>query len=123
MQRVGLISDTYGLLRPEAKSFLHSCDFIVHGGDVGNSAILEELSLLAPVTAVRRNNDHGPSAESLPESEFLKVGDVCLYVLHDLAQLDIDPQGEGIRVVVTLPMAPPLDKGRLGGVWFVAFKK
>ena len=101
MLRVGLISDTHGRLRPEAKAFLLGCDFIVHGGDIGSPAVLEELAALAPVTAVRGNNDHGSWAEAVPESDFLKVGDLFLYVLHDLSQLDIDPLGAGVRVVVT----------------------
>jgi putative phosphoesterase len=112
MIRVGLISDTHGLLRTEAKAFLRGCDFIVHGGDVGGAAIIEELATLAPVTAVRGNNDHGPWAESLQESEFLKVADIFLYVLHDLAQLDIDPQGAGVRVVITGHSHAPLIEER-----------
>ena len=101
MLRVGLVSDTHGLLRLEAKAFLRGCDFIVHGGDIGDPKILEELAALAPVTAVRGNNDRGTWAEELPESEFLQAGAVCLYVIHDLARLDIDPQGAGVQVVVT----------------------
>lgn len=101
MLRVGLISDTHGLLRPEAKTFLRGCDFIVHGGDIGFPRIIDELAVLAPVTAVRGNTDQEPWAAFLPESALLKVGDVVLYVRHDLAQLDIDPQGAGARIVVT----------------------
>src|SRR5438552_13763545 len=71
MSRIGLISDTHGLLRPEARAFLQGSDYIVHGGDIGRQGILEELITLAPVTAVRGNNDKGEWAESLRESEFL----------------------------------------------------
>ena len=74
MLRVGLISDTHGLLRPEATAFLRGSDYIVHGGDIGAPSILEQLTSIAPVTAVRGNNDTGPWAESLPEAEFLQVG-------------------------------------------------
>ncbi|HXE46959.1 MAG TPA: metallophosphoesterase family protein [Ramlibacter sp.] len=101
MFRVGLISDTHGLLRPEAKAFLQGSDRIVHAGDIGNPGILEELSEIAPVTAVRGNNDRGPWAQALRESEFLRVGEVFVYVVHDLAELDIDPIAAGVRVVLS----------------------
>ncbi|HEX4584994.1 MAG TPA: metallophosphoesterase family protein [Burkholderiaceae bacterium] len=101
MARIGLISDTHGLLRPEAISFLRGSDHIVHGGDIGHAEILAQLSALAPITAVRGNNDRGPWAESLAETEFVRIGEVFVYVLHDLAQLDIDPNGAGVQVVVS----------------------
>jgi putative phosphoesterase len=99
--RVGLISDTHGLLRPQALDFLRGSDYIVHGGDVGSPAILDELRAIAPVTAVRGNNDKGPWAVALAETEFLKVGEVLIYALHDLAQLTIDPAAKGVDVVVS----------------------
>lgn len=101
MVRVGLISDTHGLLRTEAIGFLRDSDFIIHGGDIGNAGILDELRALAPVTAVRGNNDKGAWAESLPETEVLQVDESFVYVLHDLAALDIDPGAAGFRVVVS----------------------
>ena len=101
MIRVGLISDTHGLLRAEAKAFLAGCDLILHGGDIGHQGILDELAALAPVTAVRGNNDHGMWAQAIAERESVKVGDHVIYMLHDLAQLDIDPGGAGVSVVVT----------------------
>jgi putative phosphoesterase len=100
MQRVGLISDTHGLLRLEALAFLRGSDFIVHAGDIGDAAVLEELRRLAPLTAVRGNNDKGPWAKSIAETEVLEVGEVSIYVLHDLAELDLDPVAAGFRVVV-----------------------
>jgi uncharacterized protein len=100
MYRVGLISDTHGLLRAEATAFLQGCDYIVHGGDIGHAGILEELAKLAPVTAVRGNNDNGSWAEALRETELLQVDGVCVYAIHDLARLDIEPNAAGIRVVV-----------------------
>ena len=100
MQRVGLISDTHGLLRLEALAFLRGSDFIVHAGDIGDAAVLEELRRLAPLTAVRGNNDKGPWAKSLAETTVLEVGEVSIYVLHDLAELDLDPVAAGFRVVV-----------------------
>jgi uncharacterized protein len=114
MARVGLISDTHGLLRPEAVSFLRGCDHIVHGGDIGRAEVLDELSALAPVTAVRGNNDKGAWAERLGETEFVRIGDVCIYALHDIAQLDIDPGGAGVQVVVSGHSHKPLVERRDG---------
>ena len=101
MYRVGLISDTHGLLRPEALAFLRGCDAIVHGGDIGHAGILDALAALAPVTAVRGNNDSGVWAQHILETEMLQVGSLLLYAIHDLAQLDIDPQAAGVRVVIS----------------------
>jgi uncharacterized protein len=99
--RVGLISDTHGLLRPEARAFLVGCDYIIHGGDVGGTAILEELAAIAPLIAVKGNNDKGACAARLRETELIRVGNVFFYVIHDLAELDIDPRAAGVRVVVS----------------------
>jgi putative phosphoesterase len=101
MLRVGVISDTHGLLRPEATAFLRGCNHIVHGGDVGSENVLRELSVIAPITAVRGNNDQGPWARALPETELVQFGEVFVYVIHDLAQLDIEPQAAGVGVVVS----------------------
>lgn len=100
MYRVGLISDTHGLLRPQAKAFLQDSDHIIHGGDIGSADILEQLNAIAPVTAVRGNNDTDAWAAAVPETQFLQVGAVGIYVLHDLAQLDIDPAAAA-RVIVS----------------------
>jgi uncharacterized protein len=101
MPRIGLISDTHGLLRPEAVAFLRGSDFIVHGGDIGHPSVLEELSSLAPVTAIRGNNDKGPWADTVQETEVLQVGDLFIYVVHNIAELDLDPVAAGFRVVVS----------------------
>jgi uncharacterized protein len=101
MPRVGLISDTHGLLRPEALKFLRGSDCIVHAGDVGDAAVIKKLEELAPVTVVRGNNDKGPWADAWAEIEVLQVDGVSIYVLHDLAQLDLDPAAAGFRVVVS----------------------
>jgi putative phosphoesterase len=101
MQRIGLISDTHGLLRPEALAFLQGCDHIVHAGDIGDPAILERLATLAPLTVVRGNNDRADWAASIADTEFVKIGGVWLYALHDIAELDLDPAAAGIQVVVT----------------------
>jgi len=99
--RVGVISDTHGLLRQEASAFLRGCNYIVHGGDVGGESLLRELSAIAPTTAVRGNNDKGSWAESLPAAELVRFGDVSVYVIHDLAELDIEPRAAGVSVVVS----------------------
>lgn len=114
MFRVGLISDTHGLLRPEARAFLRGSDFIVHGGDIGDPAILGELESLAPLTAVRGNVDQGPWAERLREREFVQVGGVLICAVHDLAQLGIEPGGAGIQVVVSGHSHKPLIEKRSG---------
>ena len=100
-RRVGLISDTHGLLRPEAVAFLRGSDFIVHGGDIGRESVLDELATLAPVTAVRGNNDKGPWAGTVQETQVLQVGEVFIYVVHDLGELDLDPVAAGFQVVVS----------------------
>ena len=89
MFRIGLISDTHGLLRPEAKAFLEGSDHIVHGGDIGDEAILTELAAIAPLTVVRGNNDREAWAVSIRETELIEVGGTFLYAIHDLAGLDI----------------------------------
>ncbi|QSA99084.1 metallophosphoesterase family protein [Methylococcus sp. EFPC2] len=101
MLRVGLISDTHGLLRPEALAFLRGCEHIIHAGDIGHVGILEELRTLAPLAPVRGNNDRGDWAQGLPETEFLEIGGVYVYVIHDLRELDIDPGSAGVSVVVS----------------------
>ncbi len=112
--RIGLISDTHGLLRPEAKAFLGGCAHIVHGGDIGHAGILDELAALAPVTAVRGNNDRGAWAGRMRETELLRVGGVCVYAIHDLAELDIEPATAGVHVVVSGHSHKPLVVERQG---------
>lgn len=99
--RVGLISDTHGLLRPQALAFLRGSAHIIHGGDIVDPSILDQLAGLAPVTAVRGNNDRGAWAVSLPVTARLTLGGVEIHVIHDLKALDIDPGAEGVRVVVS----------------------
>lgn len=114
MARIGLISDTHGLLRPEAIAFLRGSDFIIHAGDIGHAAILEELRAIAPVTAVRGNNDSGPWAEAVSETEVLQVGEILIYVLHDIAQLELDPAAAGFRVIVSGHSHRPMVEDRHG---------
>ena len=118
MVRIGLISDTHGLLRPEATAFLQGSDFIVHAGDICDPGVLEALNAIAPVTAVRGNNDRGAWADSLNETEILQVGEICLCVIHDVARLRIDPAAAGVRAVVSGHSHKPIVDER-GGVLFV----
>jgi len=97
--RVGLISDTHGLLRSEAVDYLRGSHFIVHAGDIGGPDVLEALGALAPVTAVRGNNDIGKWAARIPHSASLQAGAVRIRVVHDIKELDVDPAG--FRVVVS----------------------
>jgi hypothetical protein len=99
--QVGLISDTHGLLRPETIESLRGSDYIVHAGDIGDPEILKALAEIAPVTAVRGNNDKGPWALTIRETEVLQVGEACIYVIHNLAELDLDPAAAGFQVVVS----------------------
>ena len=114
MLRIGLISDTHGLLRPQALAFLRGCDHIVHGGDIGHQGVLDALAALAPLTAVRGNNDGATWADAVCETERIELGGVRLYAIHDLAALDIDPAAEGIRVVVSGHSHRPLAEERAG---------
>jgi uncharacterized protein len=115
---VGLISDTHGLLRPQALDALRGSRYIVHAGDIGDAAVLEALSELAPVTAVRGNNDTGPWARRLPDTAVLEAGSARIYVLHDLNALDVDPAAEGFHVVVAGHSHKPAETRR-GGVLYV----
>ena len=115
--RIGVVSDTHGLLRPEALAFLQGCDRIVHAGDVGDPDIITELSAIAPVTAVRGNVDTAPWAAALAETEVLEVEGIRIYVLHDLAQLHL-PAASRIRVVVSGHSHKPVIERR-GGVLYL----
>ncbi len=97
---VGVISDTHGLLRPEATEALKGSDLIVHAGDVGGAQILEQLQAIAPTFAVRGNVDTGEWAKVLPTTEVVIVGQLQLYVLHDLATLDLNPRAAGFAAVI-----------------------
>jgi putative phosphoesterase len=112
--RVGLLSDTHGLLRPETRAFLFGCDYIVHGGDVGRAEILDALAAVAPLIAVRGNNDTEDWAERLPRTELVRIGNVFVYVIHNLAELEIDPLALGVRVVVSGHSHQPKVEDRSG---------
>jgi uncharacterized protein len=97
---IGVISDTHGLLRPEAVAALRGSDLIIHAGDVGTPEIIDELEKTAPIFTVRGNVDRGSWAVRLPATELVDVGGLSLFVLHDIAELDRDPAAAGFAAVV-----------------------
>ncbi len=97
---VGIISDTHGLLRPEAAAALRSCDLIIHAGDVGNAAVLDGLRSIAPTFAIRGNIDTETWAARLPPTDIVEIGELSFYVLHNIADLDLDPPTAGFAAVV-----------------------
>ena len=116
--RIGLISDTHDLLRPAAAAYLRGSDLIVHAGDICGPAVLEALRAIAPTTVVRGNNDRGAWADGLRVSELVEIGGTLLYAVHDIDDIDIDPQAAGVRVVVSGHSHKPASEER-GGVLFV----
>jgi uncharacterized protein len=101
IKSVGVISDTHGLVRDTALGVLKGCDIIIHAGDIGSPAVLERLRELAPVYAVRGNNDRGDWASTLPLTEVIQLDRHFVYLLHDLHELDVDPVAAGFAAVIT----------------------
>jgi uncharacterized protein len=99
--RIGIISDTHGLLRPEAQRALLGVQLIIHAGDVGGPEILTQLKLIAPVFTVRGNVDTQPWALELPLNTFVETSGGSFYVLHNLQELDLNPQAAGFDAVIT----------------------
>jgi putative phosphoesterase len=97
---VGVISDTHGLLRPQALTALRGSDYIIHAGDIGDPDILKHLTKIASVTSIRGNVDREAWARKIPPTDVLKVGGVSIYVLHNLSELDLKPEAAGFAVVV-----------------------
>ena len=97
---IGIISDTHGLLRPEALAALRGSDYIIHAGDIGDPLILQTLAEIAPVTAIRGNVDREAWARKIPPTNVLEVGGISIYVLHNLNELDLQPEAAGFDVVV-----------------------
>lgn len=98
--RIGVISDTHGLVRPGAVKALQGVSRILHAGDIGKPDVLEALRVIAPVTAVRGNVDGGLWASALPETEVVEIGGMSLYLLHNIQELDLDPAAGGFRAVI-----------------------
>jgi uncharacterized protein len=115
---IGVISDTHGLLRPEAVEALRGSDFIIHAGDIGAPEILTELASIAPLTAIRGNVDKAAWARELPETTVLEVGNISIYVLHDLAQLDLKPEAAGFAAVISGHSHTPKQEMRKGVLYF-----
>jgi len=112
--RVGVISDTHGLLRPEAVAALNGVDHILHAGDVGDPAILDTLAAIAPLSAIRGNIDRTGACASLPPTEILDLGGSTIYMLHGLNDLDLDPVAAGIDIIVSGHSHQPLIERRKG---------
>jgi len=115
---VGVISDTHGLLRPEAVEALSGAQQVIHAGDVGSSEILKRLTTIAPVTAVRGNVDTDAWAQQLPDTQVLETGGISIYLLHDLTQLDVKPEAAGFRVVISGHSHIPKQEVRNGVLYF-----
>ena len=98
---IGVISDTHGLMRPEALDALKDADLIIHAGDIGRDIILDELKSIAPVIAVRGNMDREGWAYQLPFTETVEIKDTLIYVMHELNRIDLDPETSGIRVIIS----------------------
>jgi putative phosphoesterase len=111
---IGVISDTHGLLRPEALEALKGVDLILHAGDIGNSQVLEALQCIAPVIAVRGNNDKGAWTAELPDREVVEVGAVKVYILHDLKEINLNPAAKGFQVVLSGHSHKPSVEERMG---------
>lgn len=111
---IGVISDTHGILRPNVAQHLRGVERIIHAGDVGDPAILDEMKAIAPVSAVRGNVDRGLWADVLPLMDVVDVGGVLLYVLHDLNALDLDPAAAGFAAVISGHTHQPVSETRNG---------
>ena len=118
MHRIGLISDTHGLLRPQALDALRGVERVLHAGDVGRSEVLDGLTRIAPVLAVRGNVDRDPWARALPPTVTIEIGGVRIHMLHILQDLDLDPRAQHIAVVVSGHSHDPSVETR-DGVLFV----
>jgi putative phosphoesterase len=116
--RIGVISDTHGLLRPEAIAAFQGVSLIIHAGDIGTPEVLRQLHAVAPVVAVRGNNDHDYWTRELPLTEVVEVGKVTLYVLHSVSELDLDPAASGFSAVISGHSHRPLKEKR-HGVFFL----
>ncbi len=116
--RIGVISDTHGLLREEAIKALAGSDFIIHAGDVDTPEILETLAKMAPLTVVHGNVDRGAWAKKIPHTDVLEAGGVSIYVLHNLQELDLNPKAAGFAAVVYGHSHKPKQDAKDGVLYF-----
>jgi putative phosphoesterase len=115
---IGVISDTHGLLRPESLAALQGSDYIIHAGDIGDPKILEQLAEIAPLTAVRGNVDHGEWAQKIPLTDVLVIGEMSIYVLHNLQELDLKPEAAKFAAVVYGHSHLPKQEWKNGVLYF-----
>jgi putative phosphoesterase len=115
---IGVISDTHGQLRPEALAVLQGSDYIIHAGDVGDPQILSELAAIVPLTAVRGNVDHGAWAQKIPATNVLDIGEVSIYVLHRIQDLDLKPEAVKFSAVVYGHSHVPKQEWKNGVLYF-----
>jgi putative phosphoesterase len=118
MLKIGVISDTHGLLRPEAEQRLAGVDHIIHAGDIGRAEIIERLRAIAAVTAIRGNVDKGPWAKMFRDTETLGLGGRAIHILHDIHDLQFDPAARGIDVVISGHSHKPMIETK-GGVLYL----
>jgi putative phosphoesterase len=115
---IGVISDTHGLLRPEALAALRGSDYIIHAGDIGDPAIVKALAEIAPVTAIRGNVDRDAWAKRISATNLLEVAGVSVYILHNLTELDLKPEAAGFQVVVSGHTHKPKSETKNGVLYF-----
>jgi uncharacterized protein len=115
---IGVISDTHGLLRPGALAALQGCDYIIHAGDIGDPQILDKLAAIAPLTAVLGNIDHGAWANKIPTTNVLEVGEISIYLLHNLQELDLKPEAAKFAAVVYGHSHVPKQEWKNGVLYF-----
>lgn len=115
---IGLVSDTHGLVRPQTLATLRGCELIIHAGDIGKPEVLNAFEAIAPVAAIRGNNDRQTWAKKLPDGLDLRVNGVKLHVIHDVHDLDFDPAERGIRAVISGHSHKPLVLER-SGIFFI----
>ncbi len=118
MTRIGVISDTHGLLRDEAVACLAGSDLIIHAGDIGSASVISGLETIAPVRAIRGNVDTGAWAKAFPETQLVEAGGQRIYVIHNLNELDLDPVASGIDIVVSGHSHTP-KSGQVDGVLYL----
>ena len=115
---IGVISDTHGLLRPEAVRALQDSELIIHAGDIGDPAILEELGRIAPVRAIRGNVDRDAWANKLPDTEVVEAAGLMIYVIHNVRDLDLNPRAAGFACVISGHSHQPASDVRDGVLYF-----